>query len=222
MVLTANNLLTTIKESIFPLFCLNCNQEGFWVCPDCLKQIETNGIFCYPNCAKNFALDFHLAIAKYEEDELIGQIIQTFKYQFAEEILTVIRTLINKFLAEQKEKFGQIDWIVPVPLHRKRLAERGFNQAELIGKIVADLFAIPMVKALKRHRATLQQAKLARLERIENVKNAFILDPNINVTNKNILLIDDVFTTGSTMQECARALKQSGAKVVASFTLARG
>jgi len=226
-------IIFEIKDYLFPIFCLDCEKEGEWVCSRCLEQINCSGFFCCPVChqkndggtnclACNSSLNFAVAITKYDEDKLIGKIIQALKYQYVEEMGESIKALIKKFIKANKDVFSKIDLVVPVPLYKKRLAERGFNQAEIIAKIVAEELKLNLLPALKRKVETKQQAKLNREERIKNVFSAFILADGVSVNNKNILLIDDVFTTGSTMQECARVLKQSGAGLVGSFTVARG
>lgn len=114
------------------------------------------------------------------------------------------------------------DMVVPVPLHRSRLRERGFNQAILLGGIVSQRLALPMVAdALMRTRATEAQIKLSATERRTNVKGAFSVKKPVQVAGKKILLLDDVMTTGSTMNECAKELKKAGAAAVFAVTIAR-
>jgi ComF family protein len=111
---------------------------------------------------------------------------------------------------------------VPVPLHIRRLRERGFNQSLLLAKVVAtDLGTQLDYLSLVRIRHTRAQTGLRKEERRKNVKDAFsVIYPEI-IKGKKILLVDDVFTTGYTLNECARTLKKSGAMVVICLTLAR-
>ena len=141
------------------------------------------------------------------------------KYSHVEDVLQAFEKIIINFVKQNKYLFSQIDLVVPVPLHKKRFVERGFNQAKLIAKIVAREIDKPCQDLVIRSRHTLQQAKLKREDRLKNVKNAFVIENNID---GNVLLIDDVFTTGSTLQECAKVLKKGGAKAVIGFTIARG
>ena len=113
------------------------------------------------------------------------------------------------------------DLVVPVPLHPARLRERGFNQAELLAKILAQKINIPLGCALERIRYTTTQTALDRSERMENSHNAFRLRKNTDVRGLRVLLIDDVLTTGSTLSECARVLKRAGANSVHAATAAR-
>ena len=127
--------------------------------------------------------------------------------------------MIDDFLRYHRGVLSEIDLVVPVPLHRRRLAERSFNQARLLADILGQRIRRPVVDLLRRERYTLQQAKLSREERQGNVHHAFVRS---NFQADAILLVDDVFTTGATMQECARVLKDNGAKRVIGFSMARG
>ena len=224
--------LNKIKDYIFPIFCLGCKKEGEWVCDICFKKINLFGIFACPVCHKNTEngtvcspcavesfLYSHIAIGKYEEDSLLGKVIQTLKYSWAEDVVSSIDKIIENFVENNKELFFNIDFVVPVPLHNKRYVERGFNQAELIAKILADKINKPLSNILERKRYTLQQAKLGREDRLKNLQDAFMLKESVQ---GNIILVDDVFTTGSTIQECAKVLKNSGINKVVGFSLARG
>ncbi len=112
--------------------------------------------------------------------------------------------------------------IVPVPLHRSRLRQRGFNQAVLLGRVLSRHLALPMAPAaLVRTRATEPQIELSAAERRANVRGAFAVKEPERIAGKSILLLDDVMTTGSTMDECAKELKKAGASAVIAVTIAR-
>jgi len=113
------------------------------------------------------------------------------------------------------------DVIVPVPLHPARRRERGFNQAELLARSLSRLTGLPVMLVLERVRYTTTQTAFDRTERMENLRNAFRLRPARNVRGSRVLLVDDVLTTGSTLSECARVLKESGASSVHAATAAR-
>ena len=114
------------------------------------------------------------------------------------------------------------DTIVPVPLHPKRLRWRGFNQAVLLGREVSRLWRIPMDPfILSRSRETPPQTQLAEEERRRNVRRAFAPNPEKSLEGKSLLLVDDVYTSGATVNECSRALLRAGAKEVHVLTLAR-
>ena len=147
--------------------------------------------------------------------------IQRLKYNMETHLMSFLGHLLSSFDKEwipNRKDFV----IIPVPLHKKRLKERGFNQSLLLGKVLAsDLGNQLDYLSLIRERYTRAQTGLKREARKRNVKGAFsIIDPD-NVKDKKILLVDDVFTTGYTLNECARILKKSGATNVICITLAR-
>ncbi len=117
---------------------------------------------------------------------------------------------------------SELDLVVPVPLHKKRLRQRGFNQALMLAHGVSRAKAIPLsFDNLVRIRATRPQVELSAEERVKNVAGAFALKRPKDVKGKRALIIDDVFTTGATMNECAAVLKKAGASGVIALTLAR-
>lgn len=223
-------------DYIFPLFCVSCNEEGAILCSTCFENIQFLGVFCCPvchqkferglvcgNCRSTSALDQVAALLPYVESQPFGQIIQAFKYSYSIDARKILaRSLETTQTILQTLPLFDIDAIVPIPLHKRRLAERGFNQAEIIAQLISKQVNIPVVPILTRFRATKQQAKLTRVERQENVRDAFVLQKNLSISGKIFLLIDDVYTTGSTMQAAARVLKEAGARAVIGFTLARG
>ena len=112
--------------------------------------------------------------------------------------------------------------IVPVPLHPKRLRERGFNQALILAREVSKRFSLPLeFLALERHKLTEPQVNLSKEQRLENVRGAFAVRKNKRIEGQRVILVDDVYTTGSTIKECAGTLMRSGAADVAVLTLAR-
>ena len=128
---------------------------------------------------------------------------------------------LGALLAKVVPEVGTVDNLVPVPLHRRRLRERGFNQAELLARQVHILTGFQVLNALERTRATPHQVGLSGIDRVANVSDAFRLVQGIDVTGKRLALIDDVCTTGSTLGACATTLIHHGALEVVSVTLAR-
>lgn len=114
------------------------------------------------------------------------------------------------------------DVVIPVPLHPARLAERGYNQAALLGAEVAEELGVPLsARALSRTRHTPQQARLDRASRLGNVAGAFRVRTPVQVRGRRVLLIDDVSTTGATLAACAAALREAGAATVTALVVAR-
>ncbi len=234
-------LIQNIKDCLFPIFCLECQSEGDWWCKNCLKKYFEVGVFCCPvchaansngqpcnQCKTATPLNGVAAFFDYNERSVVGQLIKQFKYNFAYDIELVWQNMADLFLLNVLGKM-EINvssiLIIPVPLHISRERERGFNQAELIAKsLYKKISTIKQVdmdsQSLCRIKRTKQQAKLNRVNRQENLKDAFVWRGK-NSVSKNILLIDDVYTSGATMQECAKVLKQNGAQKVYGLTLAR-
>lgn len=129
--------------------------------------------------------------------------------------------IIAKELKEYYEEFdglSEFDYIVPVPLSKKRLNERGYNQSELFADYISEALNVPVISALKRNKSGLPQSKLAGMERVENVRDAF--EAICDLSGRNIIIVDDVFTTGNTLEQCAKALKQAGADKICGITAA--
>lgn len=149
--------------------------------------------------------------------------IQRFKYNSETHLTSSLGALLSSFAREQIPNPTAAGFLtIPVPLHKLRLKERGFNQSLLLAKILAADLGIQLdYLSLTRKRHTRAQTGLKKEERKKNVKDAFsVIYPDI-IKDKKILLVDDVFTTGHTLNECARTLKKSKAVFVACLTLAR-
>jgi len=132
--------------------------------------------------------------------------------------------LLSQFAASVAESIPETvrpDVVIPVPLHPSRLRKRGFNQSRIIAESVATILGAELSdRALVRNRKTIPQAKLSKEKRTENLKNAFTAEESI-IADKTILLIDDVYTTGSTIHECSRTLIEAGAVKVEVLVLAK-
>lgn len=223
-------------DLLFPISCLGCGKENFWICDNCLNNIPLNQKFIFPqaedffnsipSCRNNVSsnLDGALIASSYE-NILLNKAIKTFKYNFIFGLSNPLGKILINFLNQFDFKNKSLEnfLLIPVPLHQKRLIWRGFNQSELLAKKVGNFFGIEVnSEILERSKNTLPQTELNEKERKLNIKNIFVcLDKNA-IKNKKIILIDDVFTTGSTLNEAAKTLKKSGAKEVWGLVLARG
>lgn len=221
-------------DTIFPIFCVGCGKEGGWLCNECENTIiPTNNQFC-PKCNKKTLfgevcekcknksyLDGLISFGFYH-NPILRKLITNLKYNNAKEIIKNIDKFILKFLNKYSFEFN--DYIVvPIPLHKKRKWLRGFNQAELISNIIAKKLKLPVnCDLVERNVFTLEQTKISNVDRLENTLNAFGCIDKGMIKDKNFLLVDDVYTTGATMQECAKILKENGAKKVEGMVLARG
>jgi ComF family protein len=149
---------------------------------------------------------------------VLAEAIRRFKYQGDINLAGPLSWFWNKINLE--DLFFEA--IIPVPLHPARLRERGFNQALLLGKTLGKIHSkMVLAGALQRIRNTIPQVQLDHSERERNVRGAFAVRKQQEIMDKRLLLVDDVFTTGATVNECARVLKKSGAKEIIVLTLAR-
>ena len=152
---------------------------------------------------------------------LLREVIHRFKYGGR---ISLARPLAQLLLTGARElsTLHEINLIVPVPLHPRRLRERGFNQAALLARRLGALLNIPVgYTALRRRRWTEPQIGLTVRQRAENVRGAFAVAEPAMLRDQGVLLVDDVFTTGSTLSECARILRSAGAKEVRAVTIAQ-
>ena len=172
----------------------------------------------HPVCKTPYGLDGLTSFFSYKE--AMREAIKKIKYRWMSDIAESIVNLIpnQKFPFPIKNKT-----LVSVPLHVRREKWRGFNQSELLGKLIAEKFGLGLESnVLKRVKNTKPQVEFKKEKRIANIKGAFSLKKNIDLSQfKNIILFDDVWTTGSTMRECAKVLKRNGANWVWGITIAR-
>lgn len=207
-------------DIFFPKFCFVCQKEGQFICQDCFSLLEIN---TYHQQFKGKYLD-DLYFAIDYQNRFFQKIFLHFKYpplirELKNDLANII--LSHFLLLEEKVDFTGFV-VVAVPLSFKKLRWRGFNQAEEIAEKIADFFQLPLITScLIKIRETKDQVNLSEKERRINVKEAFKIKEKEIIKEKNVLLVDDVFTTGSTMEECARVLKENGAKKVIGIVLAR-
>lgn len=232
--------LTAILDLLFPRFCLNCEKEGAYLCSGCFnrliilskqgcpacRRINELGKFCHEKCAQNFAFDQLIVCSTYEKAGLLKKLLVLLKYRFAEEVVEILGKLLKYQFAYFSHNFiNQEVLIVPVPLHKKRLKYRSFNQAWLLAEYLARSFNfINLCDCLERKKFQKSQALADREERIVNLKGSFEVKEEFRnfVKGRVILLVDDVATTCSTLNECSGALKVAGAKYICGLVLARG
>lgn len=147
-------------------------------------------------------------------------LIHRFKYEYKSHLRRPLGLLTAELLADFATQ-QQPDLLVPVPLHSSRLRRRGFNQAVLLGEVLSRQWQIPLLRqGLKRTRPTTPQVELTLEQRSHNLHNAFSVTDSNAIRDRRIMLVDDVFTTGSTLAECARILQQAGCHTVSAVTVA--
>ncbi len=235
-------VLTALAELLFPPLCLSCSsilleRKGHSFCSECYSRIRfITAPFCpvcgipYPAeespdhvCGDCILSRRHIGAARslgvYES--VLLEAIYAFKYGGN---LTLGESL-GRLMANHDYpafRIGGYSLVIPVPLHPRRLRQRGFNQSVILARVVAKRHGIAMeFRTLRRIVDTESQAGLKKEERRSNIRNAFAITEPERVRGKHILLIDDVYTTGSTLGECARTLLKGGAEAVGALTLAR-
>lgn len=189
----------------------------------CEKAITPYGRTCF-SCFDINGIDGVLVTTSYKV-KIINKAIHNLKYRFVNDFsIPLGKIMKNSFLSSD---LPLPDIIIPVPLHSRRLRWRGFNQSELLANELAENispgFKIPVrTDLIYRCRNTNSQMKIKNYqERKDNLKNAFVVSTVTNMKNKKILLVDDVATTGSTLFECTKSLKESGAKEIFGIVIAR-
>ena len=231
-----------ISDTLFPPLCLSCSevlkcgpQEVF--CPECRGQITFLTGSCCPVCGIIFpdspagnhlcgaCLEnkpwFTTARAAVAFDGVILEAIHQFKYSHN---ITTGACLARLFAAFNFSglDFGGFDALVPVPLHTKRLRERGFNQSLILARALGKKYGVAVdFSLLKRRKFTLTQTGLDKKDREKNISGAFAAGSPEKIRGRNLILVDDVYTTGATVNECAKTLIKAGAEQVAVLTLAR-
>src|SRR5881409_2603468 len=191
-------------------------------CQKCSEPFEGSitSEFTCANCAHR-TIHFDPAVSAYRGRGIVRQIIHEFKYGRQIHLRRLVARWLNSALDDERLRQSHFDVIMPVPLHPARQRERGFNQASLLAELLSVQTAIPVKPLLERTRYTTTQTALDRSERMENLHNAFRLRKNADVRGLRVLLVDDVLTTGSTLNECARILKRASAFSVHAATAAR-
>jgi len=224
---------------IFPVECISCGKEDVYLCHDCLLKMplgkNMDCFFCgkgnppgrtCPGCAVEHHLDGVFVCADYS-DRAINELIKKLKYSFARELGGTLGEIAVRYLQklraeERLKKINLRNFIIaPIPLHKKRFNWRGFNQAELIARYVAKNLNLEYQDLLIRVKNNTPQAKLGGAERKNNIAGCFALAGK-NVAGKKIILIDDVATTGSTLDEAAGVLQAAGADKVWGLVIGKG
>ena len=153
-------------------------------------------------------------------DDNYQKLIHRFKYDKKIPLGKRLAQSLGKMVAPDRD-FANCDLVIPVPLHRARHRERGFNQSEILADGVSQAINLPLAKKiLKRKKNTKDQTYLNTQQRAENVRDAFVVTRPERINDKKVILVDDVITTGATLNECARMLKQAGAEKILGMTLA--
>ncbi len=229
--------MTIIKELLFPRRCPVCDKPAPWgeyICPACTGRLKPLGRSYCLKCGKGLTKEeweycadcrkyphvFDRGRSLYTYESAAGAIFRL-KYKGRQEYADFFAEEWYRYLA-QTIRSWRIDLIVPVPLHKSRKRTRGYNQAELLSKALGRRLCLPVSPdCVVRCRKTISQKELNRSQRQNNLKNAFKMN-EVDVQLKGVLLVDDIYTTGSTADAVASVLKKAGAARVYVLTVAAG
>jgi len=210
-------IISNLLNIIFPKNCFGCNQSGEYFCKTCFKKISTPKKLIYKK--HNHSYDEILFCTSYHKMPELKKLIKAFKYKGIKESGDVLSQIMTMRLKSNKNMV--FDAITYVPMHKNRKLKRIFNHAEILSMKVAKNINFKHKKLLKKVINTEQQAKLEFSDRLTNLNNSFAINNATNIKNKHILLIDDISTTGATLHECSKVLKNNGASTVTALVLAK-
>ena len=225
------NIRRTALDLLLPCWCLGCGKEGSFICISCRQKLpeiksaicprcgmpQAGGILCSACLNKKHYIDGIRSPFRFEG--IIRQAIHQLKYKNLRAIAESLAELLGNYLTTHPIP-GEV--LVPVPLHHRRLKERGYNQSELLAKKLGSIVGLSvMADLITRQQNNPPQARATSVaERRSNVANAFTCR-NCSLQNKRVILIDDVATSGATLNACAATLKTAGAVSVWGLTIAR-
>lgn len=222
---------------MFPKYCVNCRKIGEYICANCFSylsfDVEMICLVCnkgtidgltHPGCESKYSIDGAFSGVAYKG--IVKKLIYNFKYKpYLSDLKKSLVELFYESIIQQEIfqntlRFSPI--LVPIPLSKNRLRKRGYNHSKLLAEGLSKNLNLKLLDVLQRTKETKSQFGLKLKDRKENLKNAFaILPNNLIAQSPNILLVDDILTSGSTLLEAARILKKAGVKKVWGLTLAR-
>lgn len=226
----AARALKAAVDFFMPIACVHCGAEGSLLCPECVANAKNIAKHTCMKCGERTAEHVKLCgdcialpppldrlVPAYPYGGPIRSAVHALKYQQ----ITAIAPFMARMMSDLSfARNANLDCVVPVPMHRERLRERGYNQASLLAHQVAENLQLQFVEdALTKIRATPSQVELTRQQRALSLTNAF--NSNYRFDDAHVLLIDDVCTTGNTLMNCAAALKTAGARRVSAIVFAK-
>jgi ComF family protein len=225
------SILQPLKDFLFVTSCFHCRtplKDGeSRLCTDCWRSLTPVGSNDYT---------FHVLRGRFAENDYIADLISLYYFEKGKVLQSLMHSLkyeeVTSFGVELGERLGReiqkrgisSDFVIPVPLNKQKLRERGYNQSDFIAKGMSSVLGIPVrTDLVRRTRYTVTQTHLNALERKENVANAFELPHPEQIRLRSFFIVDDVITTGSTIQEIGKILKAAGAEkiIAASAGLAK-
>lgn len=190
------------------------------LCKKCSKPINYNSLTQICQECSYEERHFEMSKSPYAYEGLIKKGIYSYKYYNKPYFYKLFGNLLVSYM--NSTNYKDFDCVVAVPLHSSKMRKRGYNQSELLAKHISEKLSIPYVDALKRTKKTIKQSEQSKLERRKNLKDAFEIKKSTDkIINRSVLLVDDIYTTGSTVNECSKVLINYGASKVYVITIAR-
>ena len=211
-----HTVLKNVLAVLFPERCLGCKTPRTLFCENCRAKTKERRveIATFPFLDRVYCYGYY-------DDRLLREVLRRFKYHGITELSQPLAEMLWELLSDEGLVFRpQETLLLAIPLSRERRRERGYNQAELLAESLSQKLSLPLEKGLlQRARHTPSQTGLSPKERIRNVKNSFVVSSPLRISGKIIVLVDDISTTGATLSEAARALKEGGARKVIGLVL---
>jgi len=217
-----DSIIKNVSDFLFPKECVGCDSLGTWLCSDCLENIPVRTSIEQPRIRHQDYID-KVYVASFYSNKTLQQTIDLYKYHYHEKLAAPLSQLLFKFINTNKLKNK---WhnahLIALPLHRRRFLERGFNQSYLLADRLAKKYGWPIIDDnLMRLNYTKHQTLLDHDARQANIKDVFSIDKTNDLIGKRILLIDDIVTTGASLNEAARVLRLAGAVKIWGLVLAK-
>lgn len=230
-----SNIINFIKDIISPKYCYSCKVEWHFLCQECLQKLNFHKPFCYQcklisdkfevhkKCSKNVYYDKVIVNFHYRE-KTIKNLIKDAKFYSRQEVLNVFWQSMSTLFLENENILDKSNYlIISSPMHFLRKLKRWYNHSESLAKFIAKILDIEAnFKLIKKIKHTKQQSKLSKIEREKNLKNCFDINKKYisQIKWKTIIIIDDVISTWTTLNEMAKVLKESWAKKVIWLVIA--
>lgn len=225
------NLCIDLKNVIFPDYCPGCHQhmlnDGQWLCTHCLLEIPFTDHFTVVDnkTSSHFygrvPVQASASVVYFKRSGLMQDVLHTFKYEGNHRVGLAFGHIAGEKMLTSPF-FRQVDVIIPVPLHPKKQRWRGYNQSEIFARGISQVYGLPIwTDILIKHKENTTQTGMGRGDRVDNVSEVYSLSKSAHkLKDKNVLLVDDVITTGATLEACFNILQQANPKSISVITLA--
>ena len=229
MIRLLRRVLIDFIDLLLPCSCLACQKTletgEALLCISCRLKLPETNLHSTPPAITKFTgkvpVDFSVSYLYFTKGGIAQKLIHQIKYRGKKEAARQLGFWYGNRLKDESDLILETDLLVGVPLHKSRLKQRGYNQADWIAEGLSDALNIPFsTSLLQRHAFQGSQTKKSKVERWENVRTVFSVTDNSRLSGKRVILVDDVLTTGATLEACAQTLLQAGCASVAVITLA--